>query len=100
MKSVREVPGELRQLVWFRPDGRLDLERDAEQIILCALYLGTMDEIRLLFGLYGRALIRETVSRDRSGNRMLPDSVFALWQLAFDIEDSELRIRCADNEAI
>lgn len=31
---------------------------------------------------------------------MLPDSVFALWQLAFNIDESELRIRCADKEAI
>ena len=82
-----QVPEELGRLVWFRPSGRLDRERDAEPVILCTLYLGSMGQIRLLFHLYGRRRVTEVVRKDLAGNRVLPDSVVALWRLVLDIGD-------------
>ncbi|MGH8987967.1 MAG: hypothetical protein ACRDXC_05130 [Acidimicrobiales bacterium] len=73
--------------MWFVPSGRLELDRDADPVILCTLYLGTMDQIRLLFGLYGRERVTDVVRRDLAGDRMLPDSVAALWRLALGIGD-------------
>ncbi|MHB8246119.1 MAG: hypothetical protein ACYDGN_12350 [Acidimicrobiales bacterium] len=81
------LPEELKKLVWFRPSGKLEKDRDAEHVILCTLYLGTMDQIRLMFRIYGRERVTEVVRNDLAGNRMLPESVVALWRIALDIED-------------
>jgi hypothetical protein len=46
-----------------------------------------MGQIRLLFHLYGRRRVTEVVRKDLAGNRVLPDSVVALWRLVLDIGD-------------
>jgi hypothetical protein len=76
--TLGEIPSGLRPHFQEYDPAALDLERDANLIIQRTLEYGTWDEVRWLFGTYGRARIRAFV-RER-GERMLSRVTFTYWR--------------------
>ena len=76
--TLGEIPGGLRPHFQEYDPAALDLQRDANLIIQRTLEYGTWDEVRWLFGTYGRARIRAFV-RER-GERMLSRVTFNYWR--------------------
>ncbi|MBN1887781.1 MAG: hypothetical protein JW850_07310 [Thermoflexales bacterium] len=73
-----DIPGELRPHFQEYDLDSLDLKRDADLVIQRTLEHGTWDEVRWLFGAYGRPRIR-TFVRER-GERLLSPVTFNYWR--------------------
>jgi hypothetical protein len=73
-----DIPGGLRPHFQEYDLDSLELERDANLVIQRTLEHGTWDEVRWLFGTYGRPRIRAFV-RER-GERLLSPVTFNYWR--------------------
>ncbi|MBU2595311.1 hypothetical protein KJ713_00545 [Patescibacteria group bacterium] len=58
---------QFNNLFWFLPEKNLDQERDKNLIIHQVLSYGTMDDLRLLFKIYGRQTIKQEFLRSKLG---------------------------------
>lgn len=63
MKNIAQF----NDLFWFLPEKNLDQERDKNLIIHQVLSYGTMDDLRLLFKIYGRKTIKQEFLRSKPG---------------------------------
>jgi len=76
--AAAEIPKSLKPSFQEYDFQSLDLNEDANLIMQRTLEHGTWDEVRWLFGVYGRLQIR-TFIRER-GERMLSRVVFNYWR--------------------
>ena len=82
-----KIPDELVPLFPNYDLTSMDLERSADLIIRTALTRGTLQQIGLLFQLYGAAKIKEVFCNDFFGLRTLPAPTMLLWSLLFLAEE-------------
>ncbi len=61
----------------------MDDERHSGLVIRTVLSRGTWDQMRWLFRRYGRERVRAVFLDDYFGQRTIPESTRALWELAF-----------------
>ena len=74
----RQIPAGLQPYFQEYDPASLDLRGAADLVIQRTLEFGTWDEVRWLFGLYGKRRIRRFL-RQR-GERMLPPVTFNYWR--------------------
>ncbi len=74
----REIPAGLKPYFQEYDTAALNLEKDANLIIQRTLDLGTWEDVRWLFRLYGKKRIRSFLRQH--GERMLPPVVFYYWR--------------------
>lgn len=77
------VPPDIADLVWNYDIGSLDPEAASKVAIFSALRLGSWDQIKRVFSLYGRERVKAVIEQDYFGDRTLPVSVRALWGNVF-----------------
>jgi hypothetical protein len=61
----------------------MDVERSSELIVLTVLTRGTLEQIDLLFDLYGSEKIKKIFRNNYYGLRTLPAPTVSLWGLLF-----------------
>jgi hypothetical protein len=83
------IPHELSGLFWNIYTEKLDTERSKDLIILTTLRRGTLEQIELIFRLYGTDEVRRVFRADALGLRTLPAPCVYLWGLIF-LEEEEL----------
>ncbi len=66
---------------------RLDLQRSADVIIHTVLARGSLEQIDLLFQLYGAEKVKDVFCNDFFGLRSLPAPTTLLWSLLFLTEE-------------
>ena len=82
------IPEDVRSLVWYLPTAKLDEDRNAHDLIVCTLYLGTMEQIGWVLRRYGVERVAEAVRRDFAGSRVLSPPAARLWSGALRVPES------------
>jgi hypothetical protein len=81
------IPVELAPLFKNYDLSSMELERSADVIIRTVLTRGSLEQISLLFQLYGFTKIKEIFCNDFFGLRTLPAPTTSLWSLLFLTEE-------------
>ncbi len=74
-----KLPAELHALFWHCNAEELDTETAKTQIILEVLARGSLNQIRLLYRIYGSKTVGQVFRADVKGNRTLPAPVVYLF---------------------
>lgn len=77
------LPDEIKPLFHNYHPEMIDVERDAEWIILTVLLYGEWEQIEWAFRTYGWNRIEEVVRKDIEGMRTLPYVVANFWSIVF-----------------
>lgn len=80
---VGDLPDEIKPLFHNYHPEKIDVERDAEWIILTVLLYGEWHQIEWAFRTYGWNRIEEVVKKDIEGMRTLPYVVANFWSIVF-----------------
>jgi hypothetical protein len=81
------IPIELAPLFKNYDLSRMELKRSADLIIRTVLTRGSLEQIGLLFQLYGATAIKDVFCKDFFGLRTLPAPTTLLWSLLFLTEE-------------
>lgn len=81
------LPKEINPLFKNYDTTTMDLQQSAELIVLTVLTRGTLEQIALLFELYGTDRIQAIFRKDYEGLRTLPAPTVSLWGLIFLSEE-------------
>ena len=77
---------QFNKLFWFLPKNtELNLENDKHQIIHQVLALGSMDDVRKLFNIYGVETVKKEFLKPQPG--LYSPSVLELFCCVFDVEN-------------
>lgn len=74
-----KLPEELKPLFWNYDTEALDTEGCKDIIILEVLSRGSLEQVDLVFRLYGNKTIAAVVRKDVAGLRILPAPAVYLW---------------------
>jgi len=80
---------ELAGLFWNYATEKLDMEHSKDLVILTALRRGTMEQLQLVFKIYGPDEVGRVFRKDTLGNKTLPAPSVYLWGLIF-LDEEEL----------
>lgn len=85
--SSREFPTDMNHLFWDADSKALDLDRHKRYIIERVLELGTGDELKWLFEVYGASQVREVVCTSARLSRRTA----RCWANIFGLGEEEMR---------
>ncbi len=88
------IPDELAPLFQNYDLQSMDLDHSADLIIRTALTRGSLEQIDLLFQLYGAPKIKDVFCSDFFGLRTLPVPTTLLWSLLFLAEEERWEYTC------
>lgn len=78
-----KLPEELKTVFWNYDPAFMDTDRMKKTIILEVLARGTLEQIKILFQIYGFKIIKEIYREDVQGARTLPAPAVYLWSDIF-----------------
>jgi len=78
-----KLPEELKTVFWNYDTALIDTDRMKKTIILEVLARGTLEQIKILFQIYGFETIKEIYREDVQGARTLPAPAVYLWSDIF-----------------
>lgn len=78
-----KLPRELEPLFWNYDAREIDPWKMKDVVIKVVLSRGSLEQINILFQLYGTDTIRSVFREDVTGNRTLPAPVVYMWSDLF-----------------
>jgi hypothetical protein len=79
----------LKHLFWFADLNKLDFKKNRNLVVHQVLAYGTMDDIRLLFGIYPKSEIKKEFLDPKKGKGLYNPAIFELCKLLVGIEETD-----------